>query len=418
MSHQDPRSTVIVVGAGIIGLSVALQLQLSGHKVTLIDGGEPMEGCSAGNAGCLSEANIFPPATPDLLLKLPKLLFANDGPLIIKPSYMAAMLPWFWRAATSLRPKAYERVISTMAGLTALAVSSFAELTAASDATDLLSMRGLLVAFRTRAALEERARRIRIWERFGLSVSKLEAKEVLDLVPALHRDMAGGLLFSNSGHCINPRLLGLRYATRLREHGARFVKARVASVGMGPEGSVHAQTAAGAFVATQLVVCAGYESKPLLEGLGCRVPLAAERGYHLMLPNAGINMNLPVIFGEPYFAATPMSEGIRLAGTAEFARFGSPPDFRRASILLRQAQSYLPEIDGKDALSWTGTRPSFGDGMPAIGRLVTHPRVLYAFGHSHNGLTLSAVTARCIAALASGRRPPVSLESLSLERFC
>src|SRR3546814_327037 len=177
-------------------------------------------------------------------------------------------------------------------------------------------------------------------------------------------------------------------------------------------------TEAGAHLtADNIVLCGGYESKALLEQLDYKVPLAAERGYHLMLPAPNITMRLPVIFGEPYFAATPMIDGLRLAGTAEFARFNSPPNFKRATMLLEQARQYLPDIGASGTRSWSGTRPSFADGMPAIGSLDRHPRIFYAFGHGHNGLTLSAVTAKCVSALVSGKQPPVPLENLSLQRL-
>jgi D-amino-acid dehydrogenase len=191
----------------------------------------------------------------------------------------------------------------------------------------------------------------------------------------------------------------------------------VISVARDSEGRAKVATTGGELSAGHIVVCAGYQSKALLQSLGQNVPLASERGYHLMLPNAGIGLNLPVIFGEPYFAATPMLNGIRLAGTAEFARFDAPANLGRARMLYRQARSYLPGISDANAYSWLGVRPTFPDGMPAIGVVDDCPEVLYAFGHSHNGLTLSAITAKCIAALMSGEAIDIPIHEMSLRRF-
>lgn len=417
MSMPNRKPTALVVGAGIVGLSVALRLQLDGHDVTVVDADAPMTGCSFGNAGCLSEANIFPPITPDILAKLPRLLLSRDGPLIIRLSYLSELLPWFRRAWRGLQADAQTRTTAVMASITAQAIYSLEELVSASNAKDLLSTQGLLVAFRTSSALDQRAERLAVWQRFGIQVSRLTGAEVLDRVPALHRDMAGGLLFSGSGQCRDPYLLGMRYLERLKLGGARVERAKVIAIERQREGQVQVMTPNARLAADRIIVCAGYQSKALLENLGVLVPLVAERGYHLMLPKPGIHMNIPVIFGEPYFAATPMVGGIRLAGTAEFSRFESRPDYRRARMLFRQAQHYLPGIADVDARPWAGVRPTFPDGMPAIGALAGFPGVFYAFGHSHNGLTLSAITAKCISALISGRDIGIPIEAMALERF-
>lgn len=417
MNQHTNKSSVLVIGAGIIGLSVALRLQLDGHDVTIVDADEPMRGCSAGNAGCLSEANIFPPVTLDMLLQLPKLLLSRDGPLVIRPSYLAQMLPWFVFAAKTLRTIERERIIAAMAAITSQAIVSFDELVAASGARHLLTAQGLLVAFKTATSLESRAQRLPVWKQFGIQVERIGASEARDRVPALHRDIVGGLFFSRSGQCKEPYLLGMRYLDRLKQGGAQLVRAKVASVERCADGRARAMTTAGALRADRFVVCAGYHSKMLLEGLGQRVPLVSERGYHLMLPNSGISMNLPVIFGEPYFAATPMLNGVRLAGTAEFARFDAPANLERARMLFRQAQSYLPGISDREAYSWSGVRPTLPDGMPAIGVVDDCPQVLYAFGHSHNGLTLSAITAKCVSALMSGGNTDIPIHEMSLRRF-
>jgi D-amino-acid dehydrogenase len=417
MNNSVSQRSVLVIGAGIVGLSVALRLQLDGYDVTIVDAQEPMKGCSAGNAGCLSEANIFPPMTPEMLLQVPKLLLSSDGPLVIRPSYVAQMMPWLGLAAKALRASERERIISAMASITSRAIASFDDLVAASGASDLLAAQGLLVAFKSATSLESRAQRLPVWKQYGIQVERLGASDTRDLAPALHEEMAGGLFFSRSGQCKEPYLLGIRYLERLKRGGGKLIRAKVISVARDSEGRAKVATTGGELSAGHIVVCAGYQSKALLQSLGQNVPLASERGYHLMLPNAGIGLNLPVIFGEPYFAATPMLNGIRLAGTAEFARFDAPANLGRARMLYRQARSYLPGISDANAYSWLGVRPTFPDGMPAIGVVDDCPEVLYAFGHSHNGLTLSAITAKCIAALMSGEAIDIPIHEMSLRRF-
>jgi len=418
MSAPDASAAVVVIGAGIVGLSVALRLQLDGYQVSVVDEAEPMSGCSSGNAGCLSEANLFPPATAETLLVLPKLLLSRSGPLVIRPSYLGTMAPWMWRAAGTLARDRYLQVIDAMAALTSRAIASFDALTRASGASELVSRNGLLVAFRTEAALQTRARRMPWWERADIAVERLDGPQMKAIVPALRGDLSGGLLFTRSGRCSNPRQLGLRYADRLREGGATFARARVLGVSRHQGARIGVHLTSGVLTADKIVVCAGHHSGRLIEGMGGPgVPMACERGYHLMLPAGLPSLRLPVIFGEPYFAATPMDEGLRLAGTAEFAQADAPANFGRAWLLLKHAREYLTDIDATGATPWIGTRPSLPDGMPAIGRLLDDDRVVYAFGHGHNGLTLSAVTAECVSALVTGALPPAALKPFALERF-
>lgn len=417
MEHNNAPGSAIVVGAGIVGLSIALRLRMDGHPVTVIDNNAPMSGVSSGNAGYLSEANIFPPATPDLLRRLPRLLLDKDGPLVVQPRYALRLLPWAWRAVAALRPQPYQAVLSNMAALTGQAIAAFDELTREASAQHLVSRDGGLVAFRSEAALDAKCRALPVWNSYGLAAERVSAASVRELEPALCQDIAGGIFYPNAGRCSNPRSLGEHYARRLVELGGAILRDEVRAVRQAAPGRAEVVTAHGTHSAASVVVAAGYRSGPLLAELGYRVPLAAERGYHLMLPDAGISLRRPVVFGEPYFAATPMDEGLRLAGTAEFAHADAKPDMRRATMLLRLARAYLPGIRGTVARPWMGVRPSFPDGMPAIGRVGHAPSVFYAFGHAHSGLTTSAITARCMSSLVRDMPPPLELSAFRLERF-
>jgi D-hydroxyproline dehydrogenase len=416
MVSTSSKPTVAVVGGGIVGLSTALQLQRDGHDVTVIERDAPMQACSAGNAGYLSEANIFPPASPDMLWQMPRLTLAKDGPLVIRPSYAPHMLPWGRRALAVLKPQSMARITGTLAAMTRLAYASISELAAHAGASGLLSRDGGLVAFKTQAALEKKCAAMNTWNGYGLPVRRLSADEIAALEPALAPDIVGGLLFQNSGRCSNPQGLGLRYAEHLAAQGGRIVRDEVRAINPEGSGKVSVQGQHSRQF-DRVVVCGGYWSGTLMRSFFHRVPLVSERGYHLMLPRPGLSLTRPVVFGEPHFAATPMDEGLRLAGTAEFARWDAPPAWERAHMLLALASQYLRGLDGTEARPWMGIRPSLPDGLPAIGTVPGAPTIHYAFGHAHNGLTLSAVTARCVSALVQDTAPPVDMAPMSLERF-
>jgi D-hydroxyproline dehydrogenase len=417
MSHTSGPLSIGVVGAGIVGLSVAVQLQREGHRVTVIDRDEPMHACSAGNAGYLSEANIFPPATADIVAQLPRLMLSRQGPLVINPTYLHRMLPWARHALKVLQPQASEVVTHTLAAMTRLAYQATSDLAVLTGAAALLSREGGLVAYKTLSGLDKKCRSLPVWNELGLRARRLSSAEVLELEPALVSDIAGGLLFENSGRCASPKRLGQLYAAHLIQNGGHVVRDEVRSLGSTDDGGAYLQSAGARQRFDRVVVCAGYWGGALMKQFFRSVPIVSERGYHLMLPQPGVLLSRPVVFGEPHFAATPMEEGMRLAGTAEFSAPTSAPNFRRATMLLKLASRYLRHLDGEGATTWMGIRPSFPDGLPAIGQVPEQSALLYAFGHAHNGLTLSGVTSQCVAALIRREPPPIDISALDLARF-
>jgi glycine/D-amino acid oxidase-like deaminating enzyme len=417
MASNSLPLSVAVVGAGIVGLSIALELQRRGHNVTVFDRDTPMNGCSSGNAGYLSEANIFPPAAPDMLKQLPKLMLDSDGPLVIKPTYAPRMMSWGWHALAAVKADIRSSITQTLADLTADAYEAIHDLAKHANASHLLSRDGGLVAFKTQQALEAKCASLPIFEAHGIAVDRLDRTAIHDAEPALAADIVGGLLFRNSGRCSNPRQLGLRYAEHLLGHGARLIQDGVEAVDPDAEGGVWVRSTFQSIRYDRVVVCAGFWSKALIQPYVSKIPLASERGYHLMLPIPGIRLRRPVVFGEPHFAATPMDDGMRLAGTAEFASADAPPNAERATMLLRLAQQYLVGLDGRDGQPWMGVRPSLPDGLPAVGVIPAHPSIQYAFGHAHNGLTLSAVTAQLVASQIEGVASHKHASSLDLHRF-
>ena len=166
-----------------------------------------------------------------------------------------------------------------------------------------------------------------------------------------------------------------------------------------------------------VVLAAGAHSRELALQLGSKVPLETERGYHVMLRDPGVVPRVPIASGEGKFFATPMEEGLRVAGTVELAGLDAPPNFGRADALLAGIRRLLPAVQDANVERWMGHRPSLPDSMPVIGRSPAAPNALFAFGHGHVGLTAAAPTGEIVADIFDGRTPYMDISPFSPERF-
>ncbi|GAB3626867.1 amino acid dehydrogenase [Pandoraea terrae] len=423
LSNHQQRFDAIVIGAGIVGLGAAYELWRRGKRVAVIDRQAPMDGCSAGNAGYLADANIFPPATRQALLSVPSMLLDKDGPLVIDPPYLPSLVPWGIRLFRSMSSKRELEIHRSLATLTTRAIDSYGPMLKSVGASDMLERRGALVACLRPETVEQRARMIPVFEAHRIAAQRLGSGQVLELEPSLAPNISGGIFFPNAARCINPQRLGQVIARHLQSNGVTFVRDEILTMEALDSGAPTPGEAwnvvgsSSTYIAAQVALCAGYASRKLLATLDIDAPLASERGYHLMLPDAGITLRRPVVFAEPYFAATPMEHGLRLAGTVEFAKTDKPMTERRADMLLKLAQPYLPGIRGEHASRWMGVRPTTPDGVPYIGSITGRRGLFYAFGHGHGGLTLAAVSAKVLVDMMTDQPPSFDVSPYTLNRF-
>ncbi len=165
-----------------------------------------------------------------------------------------------------------------------------------------------------------------------------------------------------------------------------------------------------------VVVAGGVWSRELVRGLGLGIVLEAERGYNTTWAKPPIALALPVFFDDHGFCATPLEDGLRVGGAVELAAIDAPPTFARAGAMRKKMRRYVPGLPDEGGEEWMGRRPATPDSLPVIGAHPTDPRIVFAFGHGHLGLTLSAVTARHVAELVAGRGDR-NLAPFGIERF-
>lgn len=413
---SDKRS-VVVIGAGAVGIACALNLVRDGHDVTVVDRVLPGEGCSKGNAGVLAASGFVPMSLPGIAAQVPGMLLRRNGPLAVRWRDLPRLAPWMLAFLRQADRETVERTADALHALNATAADDHQRLAHGTKAAELIKPSRYLFAYRDRKQFDKDAYAHDIRRRRGARIEVYEGAEVRELEPALSEDIDVVMALDDNGYTLDPMRLVKRLAEAVMLEGGRILKRTVADVEVASDGEVRLVCPEGDIEAPTLVVAAGAFSGWLAEKFGHRVPLVGERGYNVTLPHAGSRLSHPVMSAAHKFVATPMLDGLRFAGTAEFAALDAPPNMARARMLLRQGAELLPGIDTRDHTEWMGQRPSLPDSLPVIGPSPAHPNVLFAFGHQHLGLTGAPRTGELIADLVSGRRPNIDLAPFAIERF-
>ncbi|KFC65297.1 FAD dependent oxidoreductase [Bosea sp. LC85] len=408
---------VIVIGAGVVGLSAAIAALGRGLSVTVLDREGPAAGASAGNAGAFAFTDILPLASPGILRKAPHWLADPLGPLSVPPRYALQIAPWmfrFWRACSPLR------VAQSTAAQTALMDLSKAELEPLLHATGtsgMLRKEGNLQVYESEAELKASLPGWQARERHGIAFRHLDAVGMAEIQPGLAPRFTHGTFTPGWYSIADPRLYTLALAEALRSKGGVIERLDVAALTpLGETVEIRSHDG-GTRRAAQVVIAAGAFSHLIARSLGERIPLETERGYNTTLPADAFDLRTQITFGGHGFVATRLSTGIRVGGAVELGGLKLPPNFARSEAMLQKARRFLPGLKPEGGVQWMGFRPSLPDSLPAIGRARATPRVIHAFGHGHLGLTQSAGTARLVADLLTGREPAIDLAPFSPQRF-
>ncbi len=408
---------VIVIGAGVVGLSAALGLQGRGLSVAVLDREGPAAGASAGNAGAFAFTDILPLASPGIMRKAPKWLLDPLGPLSVPPSYALRIAPWmyrFWRACSP------SRVAHSTTAQTALMDLSRAELEpflAATGTLGLLHKKGNLQVYESEAEFRAALPGWQARADHGIEFRHMDAAEMAEIQPGLAPRFVKGTFTPGWYSIADPRLYTIALADRLRENGGSLDIGEVVALVPGADGLEVKLADGTSRRAGKVVLAAGAFSHRIARTIGEKIPLETERGYNTTLPSDAFDLRTQVTFGGHGFVVSRLSTGIRVGGAVELGGLKLPPNFRRSEAMLKKARAFLPGLKPEGGVQWMGFRPSLPDSLPAIGRARDSDRVIHAFGHGHLGLTQSAGTARLVADLVSGARPAIDLSPFSPQRF-
>jgi D-amino-acid dehydrogenase len=418
LAAEELACDVLVVGAGIVGMAIALRLQREGRQVTVIDRTGVAAEASRGNAGAFAFTDILPLASPGMLRKAPGWLLDPLGPLSIAPAYLPRIAPWlfhFWRASFPARVKASA---AAQAALMDLSIVETDAMLAVAGASSMLRSDGVLHLYESQAELEASLPGWQARADHGIAFTHLHgAQAIAELQPGLSPALVAATFLPGWKTITDPLLLTQVLARRFTELGGRLRRGEAQALAPDAHGVDIPLAGAQRMTAQQVVVAAGAWSHRLARTLGEGIPLETERGYNTTLPVAAFDLKRQLSFGGHGFVVTPLSCGVRVGGAVEFAGLDAAPNFRRSEVLLAKAKRFMPGLDTTGGTQWMGFRPSLPDSLPAIGAAARDARVTYAFGHGHLGLTQSAATARLVADIVLGRPSALDLSPFRPQRF-
>ena len=409
-------SDAVVIGGGLVGLSCALSLQLRGIRTTVIDPATTRRGASWGNAGHLATEQVEPLASRKTLRSFPRRLFFRGGALSLPPRDLDVWLPFALRFMRSSTPERFAAGKSALGSLLRGAIPAWKQLAGTASAGHLIAEEGHFVVWETRAGADAgRA----AWQGTDIGTASFRdatAEEIAALSARVSRRIAGAIRFHGTGQVLDLGELADGLTKHLVRLGGSQRTARVQRLNVDGSTAAVVLDSGERLSAEVVVVAAGVASGALLRPLGYRVPIIAERGYHIQSARADWPASLPPIaFEERSMIVTPFRSGLRAASFVEFGRADSPPDPRKwARLRNHVVELGLPF---REVSEWFGARPTLPDYLPALGRSRLVTNLLYAFGHQHLGLTLAANSGELIAALAHREPTAIDITPFDLERF-
>ena len=414
---------VVIIGAGVIGLSTAYYCARRGVSVTVIERKSARrDGCSFGNAGMIVPSHFIPLAAPGMVALGLKWMWNPASPLYIKPRLDADLMDWgwkFWRAANA---EHVQRSAPLIRDLSLASRTCFEELAALPDTDFGLVKKGLLMLCKEQHTLDEESKMAEQARALGIPTEVLDAKQTAALDPGARLSIAGSVHFPLDCHLTTDRFMAA-LQSQAEQLGVKFIWEREV-VDAKIENSHQLRTlklSDGQDIeADEFVLCGGSWSPELARKLDLRIPLQAGKGYSLTLPKPRELPQICSICTEARVAVTPMDGALRVGGTMEIAGLNEDINPVRVRGIIDSFCRYFPDfrpLDFDGIQPWRGLRPCSPDGLPYIGRTTKFANLSLATGHGMMGLSLGPVTGKLVAEILSGERPAWNISMLSPDRF-
>ncbi|MEF3367782.1 FAD-dependent oxidoreductase [Methylocystis sp. 9N] len=409
---------VVVLGAGVVGVSAALHLQARGRAVALVDRHRAAgQETSFGNAGLIERSSLIPylfPRNPAKLIKYAlNLLPESHYHLAALP----AVGPWLMRYWRESAPDRVHHNIEARRPLIENSLKEHEALIEQAGAQHLLRKNGWIKLYRSERTLEAGAADADRLRAFGLHIDTLDSRALAALEPDF-APLAGGVHLRDTASVVDPGALSKAYADLFVSRGGLLLAGDARSLAPEQGGRWRVAAEGGPIVAREAVVALGPWSDAIFGPLGYHIPLGWKRGYHMhYAAKPGARLNHVILDVDVGYLLAPMTRGIRLTSGAEFARRDAPPSPVQIELCEPAARALFPLGERLDPEPWRGARPCLPDMLPIVGPAPRHKGLWFDFGHAHHGLTLGPVTGRLIAEMMTGETPFIDPTPYSAARF-
>ncbi|MDP9837675.1 D-amino-acid dehydrogenase [Neorhizobium huautlense] len=409
---------VIVLGAGIIGVSTAIHLVRRGKSVILVDRRNPGEETSYGNAGLIQREGVAPYGFPQNFGVLLRYALNTRVDAFYHARAMPKVAPFLLRYWWHSNADRHRLITKAYAPLIEHSISEHADLIEAANAGNLIRKDGWTEVFRSPAALEAELAAARAKQaEYGLAFDTLDKAELSRREPHLSEDFAGGLTWRDPWAVLDPLALTQAYVRLFETLGGRFVHGDATTLSPVANGWT-VKTQDGPVQGEEVVVALGPWSDTVTAPLGYRYLVGVKRGYHMhYAPSDGARLNGWLMDAERGYLLAPMNQGIRLTTGAEFALRDAPKTPVQLARAEAIARKIFPLGERLDSEPWMGARPCTPDMMPVIGKAPRHRGLWFALGHAHHGLTLGPITGRVLAETMTGEQPVIDISAYRPERF-
>lgn len=413
------KAEVLVLGAGIVGISTALELQRRGIGTILIDHQEPGLGATFGNSGVIQREAVLPYAMPRNIFTLLNTLLGRSTAARLHLPSIPAMLPFLIRYWWHSSKSRHHALATPYATLIERSVVSYERAMQGTDAKELMAPDGILSGHRSRRAFESARREADLMaERFNLPLTHLEGTEAIrQVLPHIAPEFCAVTQYYQPVIVSDPHALVMKLFKKFRKLGGQFVSADAMELDQTQAG-YGVPGASGLVTGTHAVNALGAHAALLSAKFGQKLPMGLKRGYHIhMEPDQNAPLTATLADEANGFVLTPKAAGIRLTTGAEFASLDTPPSPIQVAQTEPIARKLHPMGRRIETTPWMGIRPCMPDMMPVIGQMPGQKNHWCAFGHGHQGLTLGPVTGEIIADAIEGKSSRLDLEPFSPNRF-
>lgn len=408
---------VIVLGAGIVGVSTALHLLARGWSVSLVDKNAPGEGASYGNAGLIERSSVVPYSFPQGIKALIKYGLNRQSDMRYDPFYLPKIAPFLFKYWKASQDKPLSITTRMMLPLIEASVVEHDAIIAEAGCTNLIRSRGWIEIYRSSKAFEAFLARLSQIDEFGLVYDILDSDSLSRRQDGL-QNVAGAIHWLDPKTTISPGNLVKAYADLFERKGGVLLRGDADTLKRDGHGW-QVQTSSGAIQASTVVCALGAYSASIYEPLGYHVPLGIKRGYHQHYTTYGDAwLKYSLVDAEGGYTLAPMSQSIRLTTGIEFAAPDAPVNHIQLKRCEQQAKTLFPKLASSiEDEPWLGLRSCLPDMRPVISRAPYHDGLWFNFGHAHHGLTIGPASGRLLAEMMSNEQPFADCSGFAIDRF-